>query len=208
MANLQPAERVFIDDPTIAEILESKGIEPRDVPQNGRDFEKFEGRVTVSRLIWKGRRAAMRRDAPVALQAYRQALSVDEDNFAALLDTVQIHATSSRFDKAPSLRRLMNRYPTHPEALHWAAHRIWSSDNPSAEQILMQVLPHFPNNPDILYDLACSRSLAGDLDASADYLLRSQAAGYQVERRVMSDPDLRNLRDSGRLTEILGAVDR
>ena len=46
--------------------------------------------------------------------------------------------------------------------LHWAAHRIWTKDNAQAEQILLQVLPHFPNNPDILYDLACSRSLAGD----------------------------------------------
>ena len=55
----------------------------------------------------------------------------------------------------------------------------------------------------MLYDLACTRSLAGELDESEDFLRRSIESGYRMFDHMESDPDLRNLRESGRLSQVL-----
>ncbi len=77
------------------------------------------------------------------------------------------------------------------------------ADLPAAEEILMVIQPHLTDQADVLYDLACTRSLAEDADASAEYLARAWEAGFRQRALIESDADLRHLRESGKLSEVL-----
>ncbi len=52
-----------------------------------------------------------------------------------------------------------------------------------------------PDDPIHRYNLACSQSLVGDLDASATSLIKSFELGYRDFDHLRRDPDLRRLRD-------------
>lgn len=52
----------------------------------------------------------------------------------------------------------------------------------------------WPHNPMILYNLACSLSLVGDLDACVDTLQEAINLGYDDWRHMDADEDLENLR--------------
>lgn len=51
------------------------------------------------------------------------------------------------------------------------------------------------------YNLACAESMLGNLDASAEWLELSLAAGFDDAKLLLSDGDLANLRDAGRMAE-------
>jgi tetratricopeptide (TPR) repeat protein len=50
------------------------------------------------------------------------------------------------------------------------------------------------------YNLACAESMLGNLDASAEHLELSLAAGFDDAKLLLSDGDLANLRDAGRMS--------
>jgi hypothetical protein len=68
------------------------------------------------------------------------------------------------------------------------------------------ILPYKPHEADLLYDLACARSLAGRLDEAGEFLQRAIAAGFRQWEQMEADPDLRALRESGRFAEIVKAA--
>lgn len=51
-----------------------------------------------------------------------------------------------------------------------------------------------PRNPLVFYNLACSYSLTGHVDAAATALDRALALGYRDFKWLAKDPDLRTLR--------------
>jgi tetratricopeptide (TPR) repeat protein len=134
---------------------------------------------------------------------YHKALEIDPENLAAKLDQGQVRWVRDAKQGAEILESALELYPTNPELLHWYAHSIWSASWSDAEQILVLIVPYKPQEGDVLYDLACTRSLAGDLDGSVAYLRRAIDAGYRDFGHMASDPDMRNLRESGRLSEVL-----
>ena len=69
--------------------------------------------------------------------------------------------------------------------------------------LLTAVEPFKPQEGDVLYDLACARSLAGELGESEAYLRRAIEAGFRHWQSIDSDPDLRNLRKSGRFATVM-----
>ena len=99
--------------------------------------------------------------------------------------------------------RATELYPTDPEVLHWFAHAIWHDSVEEAERLLNIVGPYKPQQADVLYDRACARSIAEDLDASMDFLEQALAAGFQQWNLIEIDPDLRNVRQDPRYSELL-----
>jgi tetratricopeptide (TPR) repeat protein len=71
-----------------------------------------------------------------------------------------------------------------------------------AARVAAELLPKFAENPWILYTLARTHALLGELDAAADLLRRSRAAGYDQPYFVLVDPALRALKDHPVISEI------
>ena len=52
-----------------------------------------------------------------------------------------------------------------------------------------------PGDPEVLFNLACSLSLAGDLESAIDELVRAIEAGYRDFAAVRKEPGFRKVRD-------------
>src|SRR5258706_16221796 len=57
-----------------------------------------------------------------------------------------------------------------------------------------------PDDPTVLYNLACSYALVGQLEAAVSALNRAIDGGYDDFKWLMKDPDLKKLRSSALFT--------
>jgi len=196
-----PVARVDIE--TIRPILEKRGLTLRPVPEEGRDFGPAERRRTVAGLMWNARVWMHYMAIPKALPAFGNALTEDPEALGALLDRGQLMALTGSQRKKRPLDTAVELYPTDPEVVHWYAHSIWQDSLEDAEALLTAILPSKLDDSDLLYDLACARSIAGDLDASEAHLRSAVEAGFREWDLMENDPDLRNLRESGRYSAVV-----
>jgi len=183
--------------------LEARGLRLRPVPADGRSLGDAATRRESGHELLAGR-VGMRQNFRRRSEArFRAALETDPENLAARIDLGMMQAFTGKPDALDILIPAVERYPTRPEVLHWYAHAVWQQSWEEAEELLELILPFKPNESDLLYDMACARSLAGDLTASESYLRRALDAGFRDWSHIESDPDLRNLRSSGKFSEIL-----
>lgn len=63
-----------------------------------------------------------------------------------------------------------------------------------------------PNDGAVLYNLACSYSLLGDIDRSLEAIKRSLSLGYDELEYLQQDDDLRNLRQDARFQEYFSLI--
>jgi tetratricopeptide (TPR) repeat protein len=190
----------------IQDVLKQRGVELGPAPPEGRLIESVEDRVRIVRSVWDARRAVRRGHMSAAMTRYGRALKWDPDNLAALLDRGHLMSIRPRERALVPLGRAVELHPQNPEVLHWYAHAIWTQSWEEAEQLLSAILPYKAQDSDVLYDLACTRSLAGDLAASEEHLRAAIDAGYREWHHMESDSDLRNLRESGRFAELMREV--
>jgi hypothetical protein len=139
------------------------------------------------------------------IEGFREAFTLAPDLPAVRLDFGEalVLSSSGKKEGREVLKRGIELTPTDPEMLHWYAHAVWDDSWQEAEKVLRAILPYKPNEGDILYDLACTRSLAGDLDGSVEFLERAIEAGFRMWSLMETDPDLRALRESGRFAAVL-----
>jgi hypothetical protein len=77
-----------------------------------------------------------------------------------------------------------------------------------AVKLIEDYLVDSPNDPLMLYNLACAHSRLGDADAAATALHRAFRNGFDNIHHMRSDPDLASLREHPVYQEILLAADR
>lgn len=201
-AGFPAAPSVPLDEVRAA--LESYGVTPDPVPASGRSFDDPEQRASVARDSLAARVALMTGDRSEGLQAYDRVLEIDPLNLGAGVGRGQLPALRGDSETAQGfMRTALGRYPDNPDALHWFAHAIWGQSVTDAEVLLRAVEPFKPQEGDVLYDLACARSLAGDLPESEALLRRAIESGFRPWQLMDADPDLRNLRESGRFAAIM-----
>ena len=70
-----------------------------------------------------------------------------------------------------------------------------AGDHTGALALVEEALAHYPDNGAVLYDLACYRALAGDLDGAAEALLASLDAEPKALEWAQDDADLASIRD-------------
>ena len=63
-----------------------------------------------------------------------------------------------------------------------------------------------PNDPIILYNLACSYSLVNDIDKSLETIKRAIGYGYDDIEHLKRDSDLENLRGDSRFREFISKI--
>lgn len=68
---------------------------------------------------------------------------------------------------------------------------------------LEKMLNYLPNNPNIYYNIACMHSLNGHPSKSAEWLKKALAKGYDSWKKIKTDPDLANLRQSKYYQELI-----
>ena len=186
-------------------VLAALGVKVRPLPAAGREFGPKEKRRAVGQSVWAARRLVHARKPKEALDAYATAARLDPQALAPLLEQASLTVTGeSRPRGADLLREAAGLYPWSPEALHLYGHLIFlSGSRGDAETLWTAVLQVWPTEMDVLYDLACMRSLAGDLEASEGYLRRAVQNGFSQWVHIESDPDLRNLRASPRFAALM-----
>jgi hypothetical protein len=77
-----------------------------------------------------------------------------------------------------------------------------------AVELIQAYLKQVPDDPDMLYNLACAQCLKGDYDASAQAILDALKAGFRDFDHLRSDPDLSALRDHPTFKTILEEADK
>jgi hypothetical protein len=93
------------------------------------------------------------------------------------------------------LEGLVRRDPGYVEALQMLGdHYTLRGDYSHSLQVDQQLSRLEPANPLVFYNLACSHSLNGELDAAASALAKALHLGYRDFKWLARDPDLDQLR--------------
>jgi hypothetical protein len=196
--------RLAVPLEAVQPFLDEFKIETNPIPAEGIEFRDREERRAVSQLVWRGRGQYQTRN----LQQAGTILATvsrkrDQTNVTSYLDRGQSLALAGVSRSNQLMEQAVKLRPQDPDIWHWYAHSIWSQDWAASERILQVVEPYVTNKGDILYDLACTRSLAEDLDRSAELLEAAWLAGYRDANHMEIDSDLRNLRESGKFSEVM-----
>ena len=113
-----------------------------------------------------------------------------------MIEAGEALALEGRADLAKArLEPALRSAPWNPEAWHWLGHVSYLEkrlDQAYAQWRVSDLLE--PGNGDVLYDLACARSIVGDVAGSEVYLRRAWKAGFRDVSTIQVDADLRNLR--------------
>jgi tetratricopeptide (TPR) repeat protein len=73
--------------------------------------------------------------------------------------------------------------------------RVKAGDPEAAVRIMEELLAERPDDPVVLYDVACFESLAGRRDAALKHLRRALEGDPSLREHVADDPDLDPIRD-------------
>jgi hypothetical protein len=192
----------------VSTLLASRGLVFAPLPPEGRAFGSPQDRREVGARLLSARRNLQYEKPLRAMTRLRGVRELDPDNLAALLSLGQIRAIARHPEGKELTGRGLELEPTNGEFLHWYAHALWPESVEAAEQLLQAILPFRPEDPDVLYDLACARSLAGDSPKSAEFLTKALRAGFDHWQHIESDPDLRHLRKSELWNEVLREFSR
>jgi hypothetical protein len=76
-------------------------------------------------------------------------------------------------------------------------------DYERALEIVREGLERYPDNPSVLYSIACVESLVGDRDAAVDHLLKALEVNPNLVDSARQDDDLQAIRDHPRVTAAL-----
>jgi tetratricopeptide (TPR) repeat protein len=79
----------------------------------------------------------------------------------------------------------------------WVAEAIpaWrGGDYAAARRMIERGLQEYPNNPSLLYDLACLEALAGEPDAAVEHLRRAVELKPEYRKDAQAEPDFSSIR--------------
>ncbi len=187
------------------DLLARRGI------RRGRDTDlpatpSLETRRKLVETLESARAALADGRSQEALSTLRR-LAETKPPFGPALHDLGFIASMTPGDEETSLRigkTLLSAFGAVPVALHPAAHAaLAKQDWDLAEPLLMAVLEQTPDQPDVLYDVACVKSLRQEVAASAEFLERALVAGFAQFTWLEQDPDLRNLRADPRFAEVM-----
>jgi hypothetical protein len=174
------------------------GTTPKTWPERPKGSEEVVQRVGRARfLLSKGR------TGPAGVTA-RQGLITFPDDLGLL--SIHLYLAWQGAGRDPvkdTVEKLSTLYPDRQDALHWLAHfESGAKRAESAEALSRAALEVGPRDPDLLYDLACSRSLAGDIPGGMAFLDEAVKAGFQEWDWMDKDTDLSAVRADPKYAEL------
>jgi len=149
------------------------------------------------------------RTGPARVTA-RQGMLKFPDDLGLL--SINLYVAAQNTSAAPvkeTVEKLLALYPDRQDALHWVAHFESASKHlDRAEALSLAALEVGPRDPDLLYDLACLRSLAGDVPAGLKYLTEAIDGGFREWDWMDKDTDIAALRADPKYAELRRAASR
>lgn len=181
--------------------LASPASEPRAVQADRQGL--LEAIQTLRHHIARGRALPARRLSADLAKKY-------PENFGVLQHRLFLVVQGRAKRVALALaRRLLDLYPDRADTLHWAGHAELLDEKPARAEVLLEAaLSLGSQDPDILYDLACARALAGDRDRALERLREAVRMGFRNWNWLEQDPDLEQVRSDPRFVELLRAHGR
>lgn len=124
----------------------------------------------------------------------------DTKRFDSLNDTEREHLTFiAEFSLA-----ILEKRPYHLEALQSAANSLTALGYYHDGLIFDERLREIRRSDALVtYNLACSYSLVGNKEKALNMLEEAICLGYRDRDHMLEDPDLSNLKDDPRFTELL-----
>lgn len=93
-----------------------------------------------------------------------------------------------------------------PWEFSFASTPAWSAKRyDEAEELVREGLERYPDNPSLLYDLACLEALQGRTDDALEHLRTALQAQPRYTKYAATDTDLDALRDDPRFSELVPA---
>ena len=206
--------------PELAESHVSRGLyyfASRNNPEAIAEFETalrldpdlFEASYYYARVRFQ------RSELEEAAELFEQAERVRPDDFQAPTLLRQVYRSLGREDEArAAARRALERAEEHLElnpddtrALNLGcASLIETGDKHRAMQWAERSLAIDGDNPDTLYNLACSFALMGEPDRALDCLERANLRGMSIAEWAENDSDLESLREEPRFQELMQSL--
>jgi Flp pilus assembly protein TadD len=105
----------------------------------------------------------------------------------------------------PRLRRALELSPGDPRAAAELGLVLTSQDRAGeAVRVLDEALDLNPHHPDLLYNLACAQSRAGNLDDALSTLQSALENGFSDFERLGHDSDMQSLRQLKAFAQLIG----
>lgn len=167
-------------------------------------------RIEQLGVMFEARALAQRAEAVAAMEAFDRAAAMDPASSGARVEAGQLLTLVGRHKKARErLEAHLRAHPFDAEGWHWLGHTALGLQEPAKADAVLQLANLLnPHNADVLYDLACAKSLLEDVAGAETYLRKAWAAGYRDTAHIEGDGDLRNLRADPRYARFMQEVVR
>ena len=109
----------------------------------------------------------------------------------------EIRFLKALVDRLPRDRRLLNQLATL-----YTEHGLFEEGLALDQRLAKK----YPDDSAVLYDLACSLTLCGQLDAALEALKEAVSAGYDEAEWMMKDRDLAVLRGNPEFLRLVGRI--
>jgi hypothetical protein len=101
-------------------------------------------------------------------------------------------------------QRALKQFPLRPDVLHWTAHIHFLEGEVERGEVLVEAAMAIAGpDADMLYDLACTRAVLGDVDSALTRLGEAVEAGFRNWEHIEQDLDLESVRSDPRYAELL-----
>jgi len=151
-------------------------------------------------------------DMDAAADWFAKAAEVNPEDYQSRLLRVQVLRGQGRLDEAKAeareaidvVKRQLEWHPDDVRALHLGAGSlILLGEEEQADRWLQRALQADPNDPIVLYNVACNYSIMGRLESALDHLERVVENGAVSQDWMRNDSDLESLHGHPRYEALL-----
>ena len=203
--------------PGLAESHVSRGLYHFANGENREAIAEFETALTLDPELFDAhyfyaRVRFQRGELNQAAELFEEAQRINPDDFQAPTFLRQIYRSQGREDDAKAAARLavtrakrqLELYPDDTRALNLGcAALIESGHKKQAMQWAERSLTIDGDNPDTLYNLACSYALLGEPNRAMDCLERADLEGMSIAAWAENDSDLNSLHSNPRFQALM-----
>jgi len=220
-ANLKEAEaaskKAVELDPDSAEAHASRGLAVSLNQQYQQAAQEFETAIRLNPRLFEGyyfyaRARFSEGKLDEAAQLFEQACRVNPEDFQApSLLAMVYNGVGRKSDAEGAYRRALaiidkhlQLHPDDPRAFYFGAGALyWLGERSRGLDYCRQALAIDPNDPSVLYNVACVYCQAGQLEEAVDCLEKSITSGMGQKEWIEHDSDLDALRNHPRFQALL-----
>jgi TolB-like protein/Flp pilus assembly protein TadD len=191
---------------------------------SGRDLEAktdFESAIRLDPQLFEGyyfyaRHCFARGDKEKAVRLYEAAMRVRPEDYQSPLLVAQSYEDLGRREQSTASRRRgvqiaedhLRLYPDDVRALYMAANGLAAlGDRARARELAGRALEMRPEDPMVLYNVACVFSMLGIIEQAIDLLAKANAKGLRQRGWYENDSNLDPLREQPRFQMLLRELD-